>query len=130
MPQFASEPTRQFGVPGGGQSTGNIPSTAAAARLGRTVSKFNRKLDNVYDKFTRHGVRGLDGDATRLASARQARLVEYALVAHIVNVSDLDLLPPMASSAAHRHRRETSGWPVSRPRQSLQTAPPSAGRIG
>lgn len=81
-----------------GQSTGNIPSNAAAAaRLGWTVTKFNRKLDNVCDKFTRHGVRGLLGDATRLASARRARLVEYALAACLVNVSDLDLLPPAGS---------------------------------
>ena len=82
----------------GGQSAGNIPSNAAAAaRLGWTVTKFNRKLDNVCDKFTRHGVRGLHGDATRLASTRRARLVEYALAARLVNVSDLDLLPATGS---------------------------------
>jgi len=82
----------------GRQGAGRIPSNAdAAARLGWTVTKFNRKLDNVCDKFTRHGVRGLHGDATRLASTRRARLVEYALAACLVTVSDLDLLSPLGS---------------------------------
>lgn len=76
---------------GGGQ----IPSSAAAAqRLGWTVTKFNRKLDNVCDKLSNSGVRGLRGDAERLASNRRARLVEYAVGARLVTRADLAALPP------------------------------------
>jgi hypothetical protein len=82
----------------GEQGAGRIPSNAdAATRLGWTLTKFNRKLDNVCDKFSRHGVRGLHGDATRLASTRRARLVEYALAARLVTAGDLDLLPSAKS---------------------------------
>ena len=71
-----------------------LPSAPdAAERLGWTVSKFNRKLDNVCAKLSGLGVRGLHGDASRLASNRRARLVEYAVGARLVTVSDLAALP-------------------------------------
>ena len=70
-----------------------IPSSAdAAKRLGWTITKFNRKLDNVCEKFERMGVRGLHGDADRLAGNRRARLLEYALAARVVTPADLALL--------------------------------------
>ena len=69
-------------------------SNAVAGRLGWTPTKFNRKLDNVCDKLARLGVRGLHGDASRLATSRKARLVEYALATQLVTAADLDLLPP------------------------------------
>ena len=70
-----------------------LPSSAEAAeRLGWTVTKFNRKLDNVCQKFDRLGVQGLHGGPGRLASDRKARLVEYAVAARVVGLADLDLL--------------------------------------
>lgn len=72
---------------------GELPSSAAAAdRLGWPITKFNRKLDNVCQKLKREGVRGLHGEADRLASSRRARLVEYALATRLVTAADLGLL--------------------------------------
>jgi hypothetical protein len=68
-------------------------SNVVAARLGWTSTKFNRKLDNVCDKLAKLGVRGLHGDASRLATSRKARLVEYALATQLVTAADLSLLP-------------------------------------
>lgn len=71
----------------------NTPSSAeAAARLGWPLTKFNRKLDNVCQKFDRLGVRGLHGGPGRLATDRRARLVEYAVATRLVGVDDLALL--------------------------------------
>jgi len=71
----------------------NAPSSAeAAARLGWTVTKFNRKLDYVCQKLERMGVRGLHGGPDRLATDRKSRLVEYALAARLVGPEDLTLL--------------------------------------
>ncbi len=78
---------------GDGIGGGSIPSsTDAARRLGWTITKFNRKLDNVCQKLTKVGVRGLHGGAGALASNRRTRLVEYALAARIVTKDDLELL--------------------------------------
>jgi hypothetical protein len=83
------EPVLRHGTRG----AGTIPSSAdAAARLGWTITKFNRKLDNVCEKLTRSGIRGLHGGPDKLAVNRRARLVEYALAARLVEKSDLDLL--------------------------------------
>lgn len=78
-----------------GREPSLLPSaTDAAERLGWTVTKFNRKLDNVCDKLANLGVRGLRGDADRLASNRRARLVEYCVGARLITVADLAALPP------------------------------------
>ena len=75
----------------------NTPSSAeAASRLGWTLTKFNRKLDNVCQKLERMGIRGLHGGPDRLATDRRARLVEYVLAARIVESADLDLLDGLA----------------------------------
>jgi hypothetical protein len=77
-----------------GREPSMLPSAVAAAeRLGWTVTKFNRKLDNVCDKLAAMGVRGLRGDASRLAANRRARLVEYAVGARLVTPADLTSLP-------------------------------------
>ena len=77
----------------GGRGPGTIPSSAdAATRLGWTLTRFNRKLDNVCDKFTRAGIRGLHGGRQRLATSRRARLTEYTLAARFVTAEDLPLL--------------------------------------
>ena len=76
-----------------GTGSSAVPASAdAAARLGWTVTKFNRKLDNVCDKFARIGVRGLRGIEGAMASNRRARLVEYAVAAGVVTASDLAVL--------------------------------------
>lgn len=67
-------------------------SSQAADRLGWTITKFNRKLDNVCQKLQQLGVRGLHGDAASLASNRRSRLVEYAVATRLVTQADLSLL--------------------------------------
>jgi len=76
---------------------GSIPtSTDAAARIGWSMTTFNRKLDNVCEKLDKIGVQGLRGGPGALATHRRARLVEYAVASHLVSVDDLSLLdqPP------------------------------------
>jgi len=76
-----------------GVSMNELPSSSdAAKRLGWTMSKFNRKLDNVCDKLDRMGVQGLRGGAGKLATNRRARLVEYAVTSQVVTRADLPLL--------------------------------------
>lgn len=70
-----------------------IPTSAeAAARLGWTLTKFNRKLDTVCEKLAGQGVRGLHGSDGRLAVNRRARLVEYALSTRLVDGHELDMV--------------------------------------
>jgi hypothetical protein len=70
-----------------------IPSSAAAAaRIGWTLSRFNRKLDNVCQKLADAGTRGLHGGIGNLASNRKSRLVEHALSTRLVILDDLALL--------------------------------------
>jgi hypothetical protein len=76
-----------------GSGMGEIPtSSAAAQRLGWSVTRFNRKLDNVCDKLDRMGVQGLRGGVRSYATNRRIRLVEYALAARLVTRADLPLL--------------------------------------
>ena len=76
-----------------GTGASDLPTNAKAAeRLGWTITAFNRKLDNVCDKYSRAGVRGLRGGAGQLATNRRARLVEYAVAAKIVRPDHLQLL--------------------------------------
>lgn len=83
----------EAGLKSGGGASAVLPTSAQAARrLDWTVTKFNRKLDNVCDKLSKLGVRGLQGDAGRLASNRRARLVEYALAVRLVTRDDLAVL--------------------------------------
>ena len=76
-----------------GVSMNELPSSSdAAKRLGWTMTKFNRKLDNVCDKLDRMGVQGLRGGPGKLATNRRARLVEYAVTSQVVTRADLALL--------------------------------------
>jgi hypothetical protein len=96
-----------------GRGPSVLPSAAEAAeRLGWTVTKFNRKLDNVCSKLAALGVRGLHGDAERLASNRRARLVEYAVGSRIVSVDDLALLSTARDTDVPP--RETGSSPLDR----------------
>lgn len=69
-------------------------SAHVAKRLDWSVTKFNRKLDLICEKFTEAGVKGLRGGVAGAASSRKARLIEYVMAARIVTVEDLVLLPP------------------------------------
>ena len=77
----------------GHPGTTEIPSSAAAAaRIGWTITRFNRKLDNVCQKLSDAGTRGLHGGIGNLASSRKSRLVEHALSTRLVTEQDLVLL--------------------------------------
>lgn len=72
---------------------GTVPSSAqAAARLGWSMTTFNRKLDNVCEKLDKVGVPGLRGGRGNLATNRRARLVEYSVATRLVSQDDLMLL--------------------------------------
>ncbi|MBN9224039.1 MAG: hypothetical protein J0I51_04630 [Microbacterium sp.] len=76
-----------------GSGIGEIPtSSAAAARLGWSRTRFNRKLDNVCDKLDRIGVQGMRGGVRAYATNRRVRMVEYAISARLVTRADLPLL--------------------------------------
>ena len=92
---LADGPPGCFGLgvgPLAGFLAGSI-GRAAADRLGWTLTKYNRKLDNLCAKFEARGVRGLHGASDRLANNRRARLVEYAISAGLVTRADLAVLP-------------------------------------
>lgn len=78
----------------------DLPRNAdAAARLGWSMTRFNRKLDNVCDKLDRLGVKGMRGGPRSHASYRRNALVEYALAARLVTVRDLPLLDHAADGS-------------------------------
>ncbi len=86
-----------------GTGTSELPSNAKAAeRLQWPITTFNRKLDNVCDKFSAAGVKGLRGGAGKLATNRRARLVEYAVAARIVRPEHLGLLDEQSESGGER----------------------------
>lgn len=81
-----------------GSGAVDIPKSAAAAqRLGWSITRFNRKLDNVADKLDKLGVSGLRGGYTSHAVHRRVRLVEYAVAARLVTRDDLYLLDEEAA---------------------------------
>lgn len=76
-----------------GTGLSEIPSSAQAARrLGWTLTRFNRKLDNVCDKLDRIGVNGLRGGREGIATNRRVRLVEYVIASHLITPEHLVLL--------------------------------------
>lgn len=71
----------------------DIPSAAAGAqRVGWTQKKFEKKIDNVCDRFASAGVRGLKGDIGNQAVSRRVRLVEHVLSTRLITIDDLALL--------------------------------------
>lgn len=86
-------------------------SASAAARLGRPLTKFNRKLDNVCEKLDRVGVRGLRGGRVEgAASNRRTALVEHAVSTLMVTAEDLPLLDE--EYAANQGAKQESTAPV------------------
>jgi len=83
-----------------GTGMSELPTSAQAAeRLGWTLTRFNRKLDNVCDKLDRIGVPGMRGGARSYATNRRVRLVEHAIASRMVTRDDLPLLDEEAAIA-------------------------------
>ena len=70
---------------------------AAAARLGWSLAKFNRKLDHLCEKLHRAGVPGVHGGVGASAADRRRNLVEHALLSALVDQRDLALLDDLAA---------------------------------
>ena len=87
--------------------TGSIEvptAVEAATRLGWAQTRFNRKLDNICDKLTKAGVRGLRGTPGASALNRRVTLVEYAVSTLLVTSDDLPLLEREARTNAEARR--------------------------
>lgn len=90
--------------------TTRIPSSAAAAeRLGWTLTRFNRKLDNVCQKLADAGTRGLHGGVGNLAKDRKSRLVEHALATKLVAEPDLALIDALHDAGPGHTDDSTAG---------------------
>jgi hypothetical protein len=73
----------------------DLPANRAVARrLGWSITKFNRKLDNLCNRFTKLGVGGLRGSIDQLATDRRRRLVDHAIESGLITADQLDRLPP------------------------------------
>ena len=73
-----------------------IPANATVAqRLGWSIRRFNRTLDEVCLRLSEAGVQGLHGGPDSLATNRRARLVEYAVWSRMVTADDLRSLPSL-----------------------------------
>lgn len=78
----------------------HIPSNAEAARrIGWTVKRFEKKIDNICVKLDQLGVEGVRGGVQSHASSRRSRLVEWAVSTGLVTAADLALLNQPASVA-------------------------------
>ena len=76
-------------------SNDELPTNRAVARrLGWSITKFNRKLDNLCDRFSKLGVGGLRGSIDQLATDRRRRLVDHAIESGLISAGQLDRLPP------------------------------------
>lgn len=67
-------------------------NSAVAAKLGWSMTTFNRRLDALCDKLDQMGVQGLRATRGKLATNRRARLVEYAVSSRLVSKVDLALV--------------------------------------
>jgi hypothetical protein len=73
----------------------DLPANRAVARrLGWSITKFNRKLDNLCNRFAKLGVGGLRGSIDQLATDRRRRLVDHAIDSGLITAAQLDRLPP------------------------------------
>lgn len=63
-----------------------------AQRLGWRITKLNRKLDHLCEKFARHGVAGVTSGPGGIAKNRRLALVDAALAAGLVGEPDLNLI--------------------------------------
>ena len=92
-----------------GSGAERLPTSVdASRRLGWTITRFKRKLDNVCEKLERAGVSGLRGSTGAGAANRRVRLVEYAIDTLLISANDLPKLraEAMANAAVRRGRSE------------------------
>jgi hypothetical protein len=83
--------------------TADLPTNVELMeRFGWSVTKFNRKLDSICQKFSRRGVGGLVGSSDRMAQGRRSVLVDYVISAGMVTTEQLALLPPRQGRAPSR----------------------------
>jgi hypothetical protein len=75
-----------------------VSNRQGAARLGWSLSKFNRKLDHLCEKLHRAGVAGVHGGIGASAADRRRRLVEHALEAQLVARDELPLIDRAAAA--------------------------------
>lgn len=76
-----------------GRASWGIPSNRdAALRIGWSLKRFERKIDNICSKLDAFGVDGMRGGLHQHASGRRMRLVEWAVSSGLVTASDLALL--------------------------------------
>ena len=76
----------------------------AAASLGWTLAKFNRKLDHLCDKFARSGVCGMRGDLGLGALDRRRVLVDHAVRTGLVDGvrrDEVELSSPTGARPPH-----------------------------
>ena len=72
-----------------------VPSSKeAAARLNWSMTKFNAKLQNVCEKYSKIGVRGLGADNSSTTMDRRLRLVEHCVLNKVIVPTDLAVLDP------------------------------------
>ncbi len=91
-------------------SNDELPTNRAVARrLGWSITKFNRKLDNLCNRFSKLGVGGLRGSIDQLATDRRRRLVEHAVESGLIARSQLSLLPAEAGLSPGRATRPGRG---------------------
>ncbi len=110
-------------------SAASIPTSAQAAeRLGWTITRFNRKLDNVCEKLSRHGVRGLRGGQQHLAVNRRARLVEHAIASRLVVAADLELIEANAEAVQAEAERAQADKAENAQQSEAETTQVSAKR--
>ena len=78
--------------------TDGLPLTngQGAARLGWSVTKFNRKLDHLCEKLDRAGVPEVHGGVGANAIDRRRRLIDHALTVGLVTAEELALIDPAA----------------------------------
>lgn len=72
---------------------------AAADRLGWTLTKFNRKLDQLCLKVHRLGIPGMRTSSGR-ATGRRLHLVNYLVSSEIITADDLALLDPLDAATS------------------------------
>ncbi|CAN5435034.1 hypothetical protein BH10ACT3_BH10ACT3_06030 [soil metagenome] len=63
-----------------------------AARLGWSITKFNRKLDHLCEKMHRAGIPDMHGGVGSNALDRRGRLIDHALMVQLVTVDQLHLI--------------------------------------
>ena len=95
-------------------SNDELPTNRAVARrLGWSITKFNRKLDNLCNRFSKLGVGGLRGSIDQLATDRRRRLVEHAVESGLIDRSQLSTCS--RAEAGLSVRRDRSPRPRERP---------------